>query len=163
VAAVEAEPVLVEASSVRQLRRREADRLVTLHCPRQPRQVLDRLRVEVIGLLRDEIEPAAIASGLRLWASKQLATSMLPELVGEAMRSRSTAATPEARRREQATAANWEAIRADAIAEDDRSPIGLAVRAELPAHADAATLDAILQRALQEAAGLDPAGLGAAA
>lgn len=166
-AVAEAEPVL-EASSVRQLRRREAERLVSLHCPRQPRQVLDRLRAEVIGLLRDEIEPAAIAAGLRLWASKQLATSMLAELVGEVMRSRSTTATPEARRREQATAANWEAIRADAIAEDDTSPIGLAVRGELPAHADAATLEAILERALHQAAGLDtpaldPAGLGAAA
>jgi hypothetical protein len=145
----------LEASSVRQLRRREAERLVSTHCPRQPRQVLDRLRVEVIGLLRDEVEPAAIASGLRLWAGKQLSTSMLAELVGEAMRARCTAASPEARRREQVAAANWEAIRADAIADDDTSPIGLAVRGELPGHADAATLDAILERALHQAAGLD--------
>ena len=118
----------LEASSVRQLRRREAERLVSTHCPRQPRQVLDRLRGEVIGLLRDEVEPAAIAAGLRLWAGKQLSTSMLAELVGEAMRTRFTAASPEARRREQVAAANWEAIRADAIADDDTSPIGLAVR-----------------------------------
>ncbi|MCP2248162.1 hypothetical protein [Lentzea aerocolonigenes] len=152
VAGVEGE---LEASSVRQLRRREAERLVSAHCPRQPRQVLDRLRGEVIGLLRDEVEPAAIASGLRLWAGKQLSTSMLAELVGEAMRARCTAASPEARRREQVAAANWEAIRADAIADDDTSPIGLAVRGELPGHADAATLDAILERALHQAAGLD--------
>ncbi|SDL00469.1 hypothetical protein SAMN04488074_108222 [Lentzea albidocapillata subsp. violacea] len=145
----------LEASSVRQLRRREAERLVSTHCPRQPRQVLDRLRGEVIGLLRDDVEPAAIASGLRLWAGKQLSTSMLAELVGEAMRARCTAASPEARRREQVAAANWEAIRADAIADDDTSPIGLAVRGELPGHADAATLDAILERALHQAVGLD--------
>ncbi|MDX8056678.1 hypothetical protein SK571_45550 [Lentzea sp. BCCO 10_0798] len=145
----------LEASSVRQLRRREAERLVSTHCPRQPRQVLDRLRGEVISLLRDDVEPAAIAAGLRLWATKQLSTSMLAELVGEAMRTRFTAASPEARRREQVAAANWEAIRADAIADNDTSPIGLAVREELPGHADAATLDAILERALHQAVGLD--------
>lgn len=154
VAAVAGTDPVLEASSARQLRRREAERLVTTHCPRQPRQVLDRLRAEVIGLLRDEVEPAAIASGLRLWATKQLSTSMLAELVGEVMRARTIPATPEARRRELAMAANWEAIRADAIADDDTSPIGLAVRGELHAHADAATLDAILERALNEAAGL---------
>jgi hypothetical protein len=145
----------LEASSVRQLRRSEAERLVATHCPRQPRQVLDRLRGEVIGLLRDEVEPAAIASGLRLWAGKQLSTSMLAELVGEAMRARCASASSEARRREQVAAANWEAIRADAIADDDTSPIGMAVRGELPGHADAATLDAILERAVLQAAGLD--------
>ncbi|WP_052684540.1 hypothetical protein [Lentzea aerocolonigenes] len=157
---------VLEASSVRQLRRQEAERLVTLHSPRQPRQVLDRLRGEVIGLLRDQVEPAAIAEGLRLWAGKRLAVSMLPELVGEVMRARTVNATPQDRQRERVMAATWEAIRADAIAEDDRSPIGLAVRDELPAHADAATLDAILERALHETTGLgtpDPAELGAAA
>ncbi|ANZ36454.1 hypothetical protein BBK82_10640 [Lentzea guizhouensis] len=145
----------LEASSVRQLRRREAERLVSTHCPRQPRQVLDGLRGHVIGLLREEIEPAAIAAGLRLWAGKQLPVSFLPELVGEMMRAHTTGKSTAVRRREQETAANWEAIRADAIAEDDTSPIGLAVRAELPGHADAATLDAILQRALHQAVGLD--------
>ncbi len=145
----------LEASSARQLRRLEAERLVTLHSPRQPQRVLDRLRGEVIGLLRDEVEPAAIAAGLRLWAGKRLAASMLPELVGEVMRAHTTTATPEARQRERTMAATWETIRADAIAEDDQSPIGLAVRGELPAHADAATLDAILERALNETAGLD--------
>ncbi|PWK83213.1 hypothetical protein C8D88_11198 [Lentzea atacamensis] len=163
----------LEAPSARQLRRQEAERLVTLHSPRQPRRVLDKLRGEVIGLLRDEVEPAAIAEGLRLWAGKCLSTAMLPELVGEVMRARTVNASPQVRQRERMMAATWEAIRSDAIAEDDRSPIGLAVRAELPAHADAATLDAILERALNETTGLgappldpapvDPAGLGAAA
>ncbi|TWP47409.1 hypothetical protein FKR81_32360 [Lentzea tibetensis] len=150
----------LEHGSVRQMRRAEADRLVTAYCPQQPGRVLDRLRGEVIGLLRDEITPEVIAAGLRQWSAKTLPVTFLPELVGELMRAESVPGTPQDRQRDLAVVRNFEAMRADALAEDDTTPIGRAVRAELPAHTDAATLQAILDRALAEtiaASGLEVA------
>ncbi|GAA2657956.1 MULTISPECIES: hypothetical protein [Actinosynnema] len=133
--------------SARQARQREAVRLVSVHCPAQPRRVEQALRGQVVELLREDIEPAVIAVGLRVWAGKQLPTSWVPELVGEVMRAR-TLPGDEAARRELATAGTVERMRADAIADDDRSPVGLAVRGELPVHADAAELRAVLDAAL---------------
>lgn len=142
----------LEHGSVRQKRRAEADRLVTTYCPQQPSQVLDRLRGQVIGLLRDGIEPAVIAAGLRQWAAKTLPATFLAELVAELMRANAVPATAQERQRDLALVRNIEAMRANAIADDDTTPLGLAVRGELPAHADADALHAILDRALTETA-----------
>ncbi|MGH7731805.1 MAG: hypothetical protein ACRENJ_11220 [Candidatus Eiseniibacteriota bacterium] len=156
------EPVLDRvAGSVRSVRRVEAERLVSVHAPAQPRRVLERLRGEVIGLLAEGTESAVIAAGLRIWASKRLAVSFLPELVGEHMRATVASSGPDVRRQAVAAAEAFEQIRADAIAEDDRSPVGLAVRGELPAHADPAELHALLVDALDTTAAL--VGAGAAA
>ncbi|WP_433268208.1 hypothetical protein ACQPZF_03645 [Actinosynnema sp. CS-041913] len=141
------------SGSVRQARRAEAERLVTVHCPAQPRRVVQLLRGQVIELLREGIEPAVIAVGLRVWAGKTLPTTWLSDLVGELMRARRVPGDPASRRRELATAQTFEQIRADAVAEDDRSPLGLAVRGELPAHADAATLQRLLDQALAATVG----------
>ncbi|MFT7836943.1 hypothetical protein Q5530_12405 [Saccharothrix sp. BKS2] len=145
-----------EPGSVRQARRSEAERLVTVHCPAQPQRVVTALRGQVIGLLREGIEPAVIAAGLRVWASKNLPTTWLPELVGELMRAHRGPGDPSTRQRDLATAQTFEQIRADAVADDDRSPLGLAVRGELPAHADAATLQRLLDEALAATVGTDP-------
>jgi hypothetical protein len=142
----------LEHGSVRQKRRAEADRLVTTYCPQQPRQVLDKLRGQVIGLLRDEIEPAVIAAGLRQWATKTLPATFLAELVAELMRANVVPSTAQDRQRDLALVRNIEAMRANAIADDDTTPIGLAVRGELPEHADADALHAVLDRALTESA-----------
>jgi hypothetical protein len=139
------------SSSVRQARRAEAERLVLLHSPAQPRQVLDRLRGNVIGLLAEGIESAAIAAGLRVWASKKLSVSMLPELVAEQMRGHLTAASPAALSQDLATVAMFERVRADAIGTGDRSVIGAAVRAELPAHTTPAQLGELMREAGQRA------------
>lgn len=147
-----------EPSSVRQARRAEADRLVTVHCPAQPKRVVATLRGQVIGLLREGIEPAVIAAGLRVWSGKTLPPSWLPNLVGELMRARAVPVDPKSRRRELAVAQTFEQIRADAIAEDDRSPVGLAARGELPAHADAATLQRLLDQALAATVATEPTG-----
>jgi hypothetical protein len=146
-------------SSVRQARRAEAERLVLLHSPAQPRRVLERLRGEVIGLLAEGLEPAIIAAGLRIWASKKLAVSMLPELVAEQMRGH-LAANPAALTQDLATVAMFERVRADAIGVDDRSVIGKAVRAELPAHTTPATLGELMREAGQRALALAVAGSG---
>ncbi|SDC25159.1 hypothetical protein [Actinokineospora iranica] len=148
----DAEPV-----SARQSRRVEAERLVTVHTPAQPRRVRDRLRGEVIGLLAEGVEPAVIAAGLRAWSCKRLPVSWLPELVAEHQRAAVVGAAPEQRARAVAAAEGIERIRADAIAEDDRSPVGLAVR-ELPAHADPDTLDAVLAHALAATMAFDGRG-----
>lgn len=153
-----AENAGTESGSVRQARRAEAERLVTVHCPEQPRRVVAALRGQVIGLLREGIEPAVIAAGLRVWAGKTLPPTWLPELVGELMRARAVPVDPKSRRRELAVAQTFEQIRADAIAEDDQSPVGLAARGELPAHADAATLQRLLDQALAATVATDPAG-----
>lgn len=150
-----------ESGSVRQARRVEAERLVTVHCPSQPRRVVTALRGQVIGLLREGIEPAVIAAGLRVWAGKTLPPSWLPDLVGELMRARAVPVDPKDRRRELAVAQTFEQIRADAIAEDDRSPVGLAARGELPAHADAATLQRLLDDALAATMATAAVGTGA--
>ncbi|ONI87345.1 hypothetical protein ALI22I_23270 [Saccharothrix sp. ALI-22-I] len=147
-----------ESGSVRQVRRAEAERLVRVHCPDQPRRVVSALRGQVIGLLREGIEPAVIAAGLRVWAGKTLPPTWLPDLVGELMRARAVPVDPKSRRRELAVAQTFEQIRADAIAEDDCSPVGLAARGELPAHADAATLQRLLDDALAATVATDPAG-----
>ena len=147
------------SGSVRQARRAEAERLVTVHCPAQPQRVVTALRGQVIGLLREGIEPAVIAAGLRVWAGKTLPTTWLSDLVGELMRARrvpgDTASRQRDLARELATAQTFEHIRADAVAEDDCSPLGLAVRGELPAHADAATLQQLLDQALAATVGTD--------
>lgn len=149
----EDEPAAWDSGSVRQVRRSEAERLVTVHCPAQPQRVVAALRGQVIGLLREGIEPAVIAAGLRVWAGKSLPPTWLPELVGELMRARRVPGDPVTRKRDLATAQTFEQIRADAVAEDDRSPLGLAVRGELPAHADAATLQQLLDAALAATVG----------
>ncbi|XVV05357.1 hypothetical protein ACQPW3_08175 [Actinosynnema sp. CA-248983] len=154
----DAEDAGTESGSVRQARRAEAERLVTVHCPAQPQRVVAALRGQVIGLLREGIEPAVIAAGLRVWAGKTLPSTWLPELVGELMRSHAVPVDPKSRRRELAVAQTFEQIRADAIAEDDRSPVGLAARGEIPAHADAATLQRLLDQALAATVATDPAG-----
>lgn len=146
--------VTAATGSARQARHREAARLVTVHCPAQPRRVEQSLRGQVVELLREGIEPAVIAMGLRVWAHKSLPPSWVPELVGEVMRAR-TLPGDQAARRELATAGTVERMRADAIAEDDRSPVGLVVRGELPAHADAAELRAVVDAALAATVGLD--------
>jgi hypothetical protein len=145
-------PEKLEHGSVRQKRRAEADRLVTTYCPQQPSQVLDRLRGQVIGLLRDGIEPAVIAAGLRQWAVKRLPATFLAELVAELMRANVVPSTAQDRQRDLALVRNIEAMRANAIADDDTTPVGLAVRGELPEHADAEALHEILERALAETA-----------
>lgn len=149
-----------ESGSVRQARRAEAERLVTVHCPSQPRRVVTALRGQVIGLLREGIEPAVIAAGLRVWSGKTLPPTWLPDLVGELMRARAVPVDPKNRRRELAVAQTFEQIRADAIAEDDRSPVGLAARGELPAHADAATLQRLLDDALAATMAATAVGTG---
>ncbi|MER5262276.1 hypothetical protein ABTZ99_09375 [Actinosynnema sp. NPDC002837] len=146
-----------ESGSVRQARRAEAERLVTVHCPTQPRQVVAALRAQVIGLLREGIEPAVIAAGLRVWAGKTLPPRWLPDLVGELMRARRVPTDAKSRQRELAVAQTFEQIRADAIADDDRSPVGLAARGELPAHADTATLQRLLDDALATTIATEPA------
>jgi hypothetical protein len=147
-----------EPGSVRQARRAEAERLVTVHCPAQPRRVVAALRGQVIGLLREGIEPAVIAVGLRVWTGKTLPPTWLSDLVGELMRARRVPVDARSLRRELVVAQTFEQIRADAIADDDRSPVGLAARGELPAHADAATLQRLLDDALAATMAADPAG-----
>ncbi|TQM83257.1 hypothetical protein FHX81_5675 [Saccharothrix saharensis] len=158
-AGTDAQDAGTESGSARQARRAEAERLVTVHCPAQPQRVVAALRGQVIGLLREGIEPAVIAAGLRVWAGKSLPPRWLPELVGELMRARrvpgDTASRHRELARELATAQTFEQIRADAVAEDDCSPLGLAVRGELPAHADAATLQRLLDQALAATVGTD--------
>jgi hypothetical protein len=146
--------------SVRQARRAEAERLVLLHSPAQPRRVLERLRGEVIGLLAEGLEPAIMAAGLRVWASKTLATSMLPELVAEQMRAHLTTTSPATLTQDLATVAMFERVRADKIGADDRSVIGAAVRAELPAHTTPAELGELMREAGQRALALAVAGSG---
>ncbi|SES49127.1 hypothetical protein [Actinokineospora terrae] len=136
-----------QVGSRRQRRRAEAERLVTVHTPEQPRRVRERLRAEVIDLLREDVEPAVIAAGLRAWSSKRLPVSWLPELVAEHQRAALVAAAPAQRAEAVAAAEAIERMRADALADNDCSPVGLAVR-ELPAHADPATLHAIVAHAL---------------
>ncbi|MBP2320464.1 hypothetical protein JOF56_000849 [Kibdelosporangium banguiense] len=148
------------SGSVRQARRAEAERLVLVHTPEQPRRVLDRLRGEVIGLLAEGLEPAIIAAGLRIWASKTLATTMLPELVAEHMRAHLTHTSPAALTQDLATVAMFERVRADKISADDRSVIGEAVRAELPAHTTPAELGELMREAGQRALALAVAGSG---
>ncbi|MBM7771754.1 hypothetical protein JOD54_001958 [Actinokineospora baliensis] len=135
------------AGSRRQRRRAEAERLVTVHTPEQPRRVRERLRAEVIELLREDVEPAVIAAGLRAWSGKRLPVSWLPELVAEHQRAALLAAAPAQRAQAVTAAESIERMRTDAIADDDRSPVGLAVR-ELPDHADPATLHALVADAL---------------
>jgi hypothetical protein len=147
-------------SSVRQARRAEAERLVMLHSPAQPRRVLDRLRGEVTGMLAEGLEPAIIAAGLRIWASKTLAASMLPELVAEQMRAHLAATSPAALSQDLATVAMFERVRADAVGADDRSVIGNAVRAELPAHTTPAELGELMREAGTRALALAVAGSG---
>lgn len=143
-------PADMASDSRRQHRRGEAERLVRVHAPAQPPQVVARLRAEVITMLRAGVEPAHLAAGLRAWSSKQLTVSLLPELVGEAMRVERVHASAGTRRSEMAAAATFERIRSDAIADSDTSPTGRAVRGQIPAHATAADLRAILERALTE-------------
>lgn len=144
------------SGSVRQRRWAEAERLVITHTPAQPREVLDGLRKKVIRMLAAGIEPAAIAAGLRLWASKTLSVSMLPELVGEYMRTRlARAATGAALERDLDVVSMFEQVRASA---EEGSVIGQAVRAELPAHISPAELDALLREAGNRALALATAG-----
>ncbi|WP_158885041.1 hypothetical protein [Amycolatopsis anabasis] len=137
-----------EPASVRQARRSDARRLVLTHSPEQPRRVLDRLTAEVIELLADGVEPAMIGAGLRVWARKRLAVSFLPELVGEYMRGHLAASASPAKIEADALAvATFERVRASAIDRGDTSPIGEAVRGELPAHTTPDELDALLRDA----------------
>jgi hypothetical protein len=134
--------------SVRQQRRAEAERLVRTHSPAQPARVLTRLTSEVIGLLADGVEPAHIAAGLRLWSSKRLAVSMLPELVGEYMRT--DLATDTRRARSDAdTVAVFERLRATCHQAEDRSPVADAVLGDLGEHVPAAQLAALLTDAAE--------------
>jgi hypothetical protein len=150
---------------VRQRRRAEAERLVTTHTPAQPREVLDALRGKVIGMLMGGVEPAAIAAGLRIWAAKTLSVSMLPELVGEHMRTHLRAANAKALTEDLATVAMFERVRASAIEQDDQSIIGQAVCGELPAHIPPTELAQLLQdagqRALAEAVAANSMGSAA--
>jgi hypothetical protein len=103
-------------------------------------------------MLAGGIEPAAIAAGLRIWASKTLSVSMLPELVGEHMRTHLTTTATGAKLKDDLhTVAMFERVRASAIEQDDQSVIGQAVRGELPAHITPAALDALLREAGQRA------------
>lgn len=63
-----------------------AARLVAEHVGKQPRRVADALAGEVRGLLTEGVAAGEVSAGLRRWASKSLPAWMLPELVGEAMR-----------------------------------------------------------------------------
>ncbi|CRK55458.1 Phage protein [Alloactinosynnema sp. L-07] len=147
--------------SRRAVRRVEADRLVAVHVPALPGRVLARLRGEVIGLLAEQVPAAAVAAGLREWSGKRLPVTWLPELVGEHQRAALTTAPAAERRRAVVAAEGFERLRADAVADDDRSPVGLAVRGELPTHATPADLDALLVAALDQAAQGELVGVGA--
>ncbi|RLK54847.1 hypothetical protein [Actinokineospora cianjurensis] len=63
-----------------------AARLVAEHIPAQPRRVSDRLTAEAAALLAEGIAPDRVGAGLRRWSQRRVGAGLLPELVGEAMR-----------------------------------------------------------------------------
>ncbi|PPK63498.1 hypothetical protein V5P93_000448 [Actinokineospora auranticolor] len=73
--------------------RQLAERLVAEHVPAQPRRVTARLNTEAAALLAEGIGPDRVGAGLRRWSQRRVGAGLLPELVGEAMR---TAAPPGA-------------------------------------------------------------------
>ncbi|MBP2325354.1 hypothetical protein JOF56_005739 [Kibdelosporangium banguiense] len=79
--------------------REDAARLVAEEIPGQPRATAGKLAREVSKLLGEGIDPGHITAGLRAWAGKQLGTSLLPDLVAEAVRAPMIAATAARRSR----------------------------------------------------------------
>lgn len=134
--------------AVRQRRQAEARRLVRTHSPAQPARVLAKLSTEVVGLLGDGVDPAHIAAGLRLWSSKRLSVSLLPELVGEYMRTELVGSTPERIRSDADTVAMFERLRATC---DTASPVAEVVLGDVGEHVPAARLAELMTTAAHRA------------
>ncbi|MGH3760277.1 hypothetical protein [Actinophytocola sp.] len=134
--------------SMRQRRQAEARRLVRTHSPAQPARVLTKLTTEVVGLLGDGVDPAHVAAGLRVWASKRLSVSMLPELVGEYMRAELVGATHDRVRSDADTVATFERLRATC---DNGSPVADVVLGDLGEHVPAARLAELMTDAAHRA------------
>ncbi|WP_143268709.1 hypothetical protein [Amycolatopsis vastitatis] len=114
-----------------------------------PPQVVARLVAEVVPMLESGIDSRFVAAGLRRWTAKALPLRFFAEFVGEEMRADRIAMSPQQAERDAAMAARFEMIRAAAIAEDDTSPLGRAVRAP-HRHLTAGQMQDILDGALRE-------------
>ncbi|WP_018686505.1 hypothetical protein [Actinokineospora enzanensis] len=101
-----------------------AARLVADHVPAQPRRVTDRLTTEAAALLTEGITTDRVEAGLRRWAQRRVGAGLLPELVGEAMRT----AAPAGAAGTTPLAAALELARRVAHEDQDDSELGRILR-----------------------------------
>lgn len=110
--------------------REQAAELVRATLPGQPRSVADSLVTQTAALLSEGIDAPTVVAGLRLWAGKRLSVRLLPELVGEAIRSpmiAAQAAGSRSRTDDRLKSALVQATRY-AVEDDDRSDVGRMLR-----------------------------------
>jgi hypothetical protein len=107
--------------------REDAARLVAEHVPTQPRKVARRLVAEAAALLAEGVPADHVCAGLRQWSRRRVGAGLLPELVGEAMR---TTTAPPPSTADDALAAALALARKVAEEDQDDTELGRILRTE---------------------------------